>query len=65
MSPYTDPLLDVRLLLTELDTHLERMADEIAALKADNARLARDLVAAQAQRDTAAAAASAYGLRGR
>jgi len=51
MSPYTDPLLDVRLLLTELDTHLERMDAEITALKADNARLARELVAAQSQRD--------------
>jgi len=51
MSPYTDPLLDVRLLLTELDTHLERMDAEITALKADNARLARELVAAQTQRD--------------
>lgn len=52
MSPYTDPLLDVRLLLTELDEHLERMAEEIKAVKAENARLARDLVAAQTQRDT-------------
>lgn len=59
MSPYTDPLLDVRLLLTGLDTHLERMADEITALKTDNARLTRELVAAQAQRDTYLTAAYA------
>lgn len=53
MSPFTDPLLDVRFLVAKLGDELESLAQDNKALKAENARLTRELVAAQAQRDTA------------
>lgn len=53
MSPFTDPLLDVRIMISKLGEELETLAADNKALKAENSRLAQEVVAAQAQRDNA------------